>query len=211
MKKALLVIAFLLGASPLFAQVKLGAKAGGMVSNLVTKGVGLTSSNNQDDAKLSYLLGAVVTFSIYDRFSLQTELLYSNKGVRTDLDGISGTISDNYHYLSVPLLIRYQVTEQLGVGIGPELGYLLGAYQRSDVSGSNPIPVDRFYKPWDVAVNLDVQYDLLEKLSLGLRYNLGVYDVTKRYERTDNRGDVFVLDNDVYNRSIQLSLYYWFR
>ena len=212
MKKAVLIGLLTLGSFPLLAQVKIGVKAGGLISNVATEGVGLGYSGDRAKSKLSYLAGAVLAVPIYDRTSLQAELLYSNKGVRAEFSGpnLPSKVSDNFHYLSLPLLLRYHLTDRLGVGIGPEVGYLLGAYQRMDTFGSNPRDGD--YEPIDVAINLDLQYNLLEKLSLELRYNLGVYDITKRQEYTLlESGETIVDDSNAYNRSLQLSLTYWLK
>ena len=212
MKNTLLVALSILLVSPLFAQVKVGIKAGGMLTDIATEGIGLGYSGNPAKAKLSYLAGAVLALPILDRLSLQAELLYSNKGVRAEFSdpNLPRKVSDNFHYLSLPLLLRYHLTDHLGVGIGPEVGYLLGAYQRTDTFGSNPREGD--YEPIDVAINLDLQYNLLEKLSLGLRYNLGVYDITKRQEFVlFESGETIVDDSDAYNRSLQLSLTYWLK
>ena len=209
MNKVILVGLFALSSFPLFAQVDVGVKAGGMLTDIATEGIGLGHSGDLAKAKLSYLAGAVLSVPLHNRLSAQAELLYSNKGVRGEFFDLNlpYKVTDNFHYLSLPLLLHYHLTDRLGVGIGPELSYLLGAYQHSDLHGSNS--VKRLFEPIDVAVNLDLQYNLLEKLSLGLRYNLGVYDVTKRYEGTFAGGEPFVVDPSLYNRSLQLSLTYW--
>lgn len=197
---------------PLVAQVTVGAKAGGVLADIAIKGVGLGYSGDKAKPKISYLAGVVLTMPVRDQLSVQAELLYSNKGTRgefIDLSNERSKISTNYHYVSLPLLLRYHPTNRLAIGVGPEVAYLLGAYQRTDAFGSNR--QERFYKPIDVAVNLDVQYDLLEKLSLGLRYSLGVYDITKRYEGNAIGDGQFVVDSDIYNRSLQLSLTYWLK
>ena len=206
MKNALLAIILSLYTTPLLAQVKFGLKAGGMLSNVAAEGIGLSSSGNQAETKFSYLTGVAAILPIHQHFRVHAELLYSNKGALGDIYGRD--YSNNYHYLSLPLLLRYQVIDRLSVGIGPELDYLFGVYQRSEAGSS--FPMSSYYKPLDLGINLDVQYDLLDKLSLGLRYNLGVYDITERLEGTTFEGTPFVVDSNVYNRSLQLSLFYWF-
>lgn len=211
MRKIFLISLLALNSFPLLAQVKLGVKAGGMLTDIAIEGIGLGYSGDGAKTKLSYLAGAVLALPIHDRLSLQVELLYSNKGILADLPDASGlgNVSDNFHYLSLPLLLRYHLTNRLGIGVGPEVGYLLGAYQRSDAFGSNSRR--RYYEPIDVAINLDLQYDLLKKLTLGLRYNMGIYDVTKRSEGVIAGGGLFVEDSDLYNRSLQLALTYWLK
>ena len=211
MKITFLVALLSLAVNPLFAQVKLGVKAGGLISNVASEGVRFNFPGASRDAKPSYLAGAVLLVPLSNQFSVQAELLYSKKGMRsgfTEALGQTSRTNYNFHYFSVPLLLRYHPIDKLSIGLGPEVSYLLGAYQRSHI-GSRPNK--EFHEPLDVAVNLDMQYALLEKFSLGLRYNLGVYDITKRYEGVLIGGEPFVVDSDLYNRSLQLSLTYWFK
>ena len=212
MRKNFLAIVFLLGIYPLFAQTKFGVKAGGLLSNFAYEGVGLSSPGTQGDAKLSYLVGVAAAFPISDRLSLQTDLLYSREGAQTGFVTImneTSRTSDHLHYLSVAPLLCYRVINKLHISVGPEVSYLIGAYQRSELLGSTSTFLS--YRPLDLAVNFDVQYHLLEKWSVGLRYNLGVYDVTKRFEVISFDDMPIVIDSNVYNRSVQLSLYYWLR
>lgn len=85
---AILSLSFLTG----FAQVKIGVKAGSMLTNLATKGIGLNPSGIYTDPKLSYLAGAVVALPIYSKGYLRAELLYSNKGFKSNLTVIRGAI-----------------------------------------------------------------------------------------------------------------------
>lgn len=212
MKKTFFILALSTLSLAASAQVKFGIKAGGLLSNFAYRGVGLSSSDGQPDTKLSYLLGTAVAFPIGDHLSLQTELLYSKKGARTGFISALGETSrtrDQLHYLSVAPLLRYRVVDRLDVGVGPEVSYLIGSYERTELLGSRPTLMP--YRSLDLAVNFDAQYHLLERWSVGLRYNLGVYDVTDRFEIVSFDDEVFVIDGDVYNRSVQLSLYYWLR
>ena len=212
MKKVLFTTAFFLSLSPLFAQLRIGVKAGGLFSNFAYQGVGLSSSGTRGDATFSYLAGVAAVFPISDRLSLQTDLLYQRKGAQTGLVmamNQTSRVSEHLHYLSFTPLLRYRIINTLHLGIGPEVSYLLGVYRRSELLGSSPSFLA--YHPLDLAVNAEVHYQPLKKWSVGLRYNLGLYDVTERFEVMTLIGQTFMIDDDTYNRSAQLSLYYWFR
>lgn len=118
------------------------------------------------------------------------------------------TVRGNFHYVSLPILLQHQITDKLGVVVGPEFSYLIDAYQKSDAFGR--VRGFQGYKSLDIGVDLGVQYDLLEKLSVELRYNLGVTDMTEPIEVTTPDGPM-VVDNDVFNRALQFSLLYWLR
>ena len=202
---AILSFSFLTG----FAQVKIGIKAGGMFTNLTSGGIGLNTSDIYADPKLSYSLGGVAMLPVYSNGYLRAELLFSNKGYESPyISTVHGNINGNFLYVSVPILLQHQITNRLGVMAGPEIGYLLDAYQKFDKFGR--VPITQEYKSLEVGVNLGVQYGLLEKLSIELRYNLGVTDITEPILVTTEDGPT-VFDNDVFHRSLQLSLLYWLR
>mgnify|MGYP001060452550 CR=1 FL=1 len=99
------------------AQVEFGIKAGPMLANIVTRDLDTLDFDNTDP-KVSYLLGAFVSIAVADKFSLQAELLYANKGRgRIEEDDLSNSL----HYLSLPVLLQYEVLHGLRVGLGPEL------------------------------------------------------------------------------------------
>ena len=212
MKRILLVFALALTLNPVYSQIKLGVKAGGILSNVAGQGIGLSSSGFISDPKLSFVIGGAISIPLHPKIGLQAELLYSKQGSQSTflLDSVREEKHiTNYHYLSLPLTVHYRITERLRAGIGPEFGYLLGAYQRTEAFDPSEVS-DTFYHPIDLSINLDAQYQVLDKLSLGLRYHLGLYDITKRYETT-LQSTPLVVDSNVYNRSVQLSLTYWFR
>ena len=198
-----LSIALSLSISSLWAQVEVGIKIGGMLSGIAAQGIGLTSSDNASQTKFSYLAGGSVAVPLHPRLNLHTELLYANKGNNVDVDPLNA--KNNFHYLSVPILLQYTLTDRLGVAVGPEINYLIGAYQK--LLGNIPL---NDIKAFDVALDIDLQYSLLEKLSLGLRYNLGLYDITERLEAMFSDGTTISIDSKAYNRTLQLSLLYWF-
>lgn len=203
-------IFFLLAAMLLFtntsqAQFKIGVKAGTLVSNVLDGGIGLTSGSNTD-TKLSYLAGVVFAYPIYNRGHLQAELLYSKEGYRADETG-SEVIRSHLHYLSLPILLQHEVANGLSVGGGPEISYLLAAYPRTEQFGIRSLD---WYRPFELGINLNVQYQLLEFLTIGVRYNMGLSDITERVE-VPIEGGIVAVDSDAYNRSLQLSLLYWLR
>jgi len=192
------------------AQLKVGFKAGALASSRSDGGIGLSSGSNET-AKLSYLAGAVLAYPVYDKGFLQAELLYSNEGYRAEGIG-SEVIRDHLHYLSLPILLQYEITNQLSVGAGPEISYLLAARQHSTNNSGFPTgPLD-WYRPFELGINLNVQYRLLEQLSVGLRYNIGLTDITENIEFSNfGRGTTVIDTGELYNRSLQLSLLYWLR
>lgn len=222
MKKLTFIFLFsLLVSSSLVAQVSIGLKIGGAFSGHAFEGIGLGES---DFVKPTYLGGVFVSIPLSDNFSIQPEVLYSNKGFRTGHPEIAGRkvgdrIYYNLHYISVPIMLQYRVLDRLTVELGPEFGYLLSAdseigmfnlFTSSSVSSD---PSLSSYRDLDVALNLGVGYALSDRWSVNLRYNLGLRDITNDYTiiaitEVGSLPEPFVVSGSTYNRSVQLSVGY---
>lgn len=194
MKKLIFSFALLtLLSSTALAQSSFGLKAGGMLANKT----GTSLSLNLESAKFSYLAGVFYGFPVSEKFGLQIELLYTNKG-----QGEAGMQTrEDFHYLNLPIMLQYSITERFRVELGPEVSYLLSQKQWFTFGTQSPSP---FTKNFDAALNLGTNYTFLERLVLGLRYNLGVYDITKA------PGEIFPNDPSedfkTINRTLQLSV-----
>ena len=114
-----LLLTLLVSAS-LFAQVSVGVKAGGAFSSHTSEGIGLGEG---EFMKPTYLGGLFVSVPLTDKFSLQPEVLYTNKGDQSS----SGDLRYNLHYINLPIMLRYHVLDKLTIELGPEFGYLLSA------------------------------------------------------------------------------------
>ena len=197
MKKVILSLTLMFLSNVAFSQATFGVKAGGIIA---TRG-----SNNANHhlrfAKVSYLGGIFYSLSLNKQFDLQLELLYANKG-RGEANQF--LIREDLHYLNLPIMLQYAISERFGVELGPEIGYLLGQGQLSTtgINRSNP-----FLKNFDMAINLGVNYRLIEKVFLSLRYNIGIYDTDKPFHKvfpdTPPEEDKFMG-----NRTLQLSVGY---
>jgi hypothetical protein len=139
------------------AQVTFGLKAGPMLTRTYFNVGDTTTGFN--DARISFVAGAFVGIPLVKKLSLQAEVLYAAKG--------DANYDQNYIYL--PLMLRYALLPKLNVEAGAEVGYFLG-YISTAIN--NPRFTD-----FDLGINAGVNYELLDKLCVGLRYNLGVMDV----------------------------------
>jgi hypothetical protein len=203
------LISILLFSASTLAQLKVGFKAGALASSVSDGGIGL-ASGSQVDTKFSYLLGGVFALPVYKKGKLQAEILYSNEGYRVEGTG-SEVIRDHLHYLSLPFLLQHEIARGLSVGAGTEISFLLAAHQQiTNDSGYPSGPLD-WYRLFELGINLNFQYLLLEQLAVGLRYNIGLSDITENIELPVFGGGTTVIDSDVYNRSLHLSLMYWLK
>ena len=198
MKNLLFSLAFLLTfCSTAYAQVELGLKAGPMLSRSYVNSSNDMIGTGFIDAKISFLVGGFVRLPISPKLGLQAELLYSRKGDEFR----------NLDYVSLPLMLQYEFFPKLRAEAGVEVGYLLGIDDGLDrgIFESHP-----FYRRMDAGLNAGLSYDVLDRLNIGLRYNLGVYDIY-RPDIMPGFGSPTVDDSDVKNHTLQLSVGYRFR
>lgn len=123
--------------------------------------------------------GVLVNVKLNDRFSLQPEVLYSQKGTQ----GADNSNRIDVNYVDVPVLLRVATGPGgLFVEIGPQLGYLAGS--RSSVDSRSPLArvTSDFagsYPHFDLGYATGFGYQLANGLGIGLRYNGGVRHVLK--------------------------------
>jgi len=186
MKKVLLVAAMaVFGFTTATAQdVEFGAKLGlnfASVTGDKTSDLGPVTSFN-------YGLMAEVPLS--EKFSFQSEVLYSGQGFAFDSDESSLVQLD---YLTIPLMGKYYLTKGLSLEAGPQIGFLVSAKQ-------DDVNLKDNYKGLDLGVNLGLGYKFDNGLNFSARYNLGLSDVN----------DVDSVSDKYKNGVMQVSIGYFF-
>src|SRR5690606_23293287 len=108
-----------------FAQ-QFGVKAGMNVSSLSQD-----ASLSDQGSKIGFNAGVFANIPIAESFSVQPEVLYNNLGSKvylTELDINDTTYRTEYarhlDYISVPVMLQYNVTPALYLEAGPEVGFL---------------------------------------------------------------------------------------
>ncbi|MHA7829893.1 MAG: porin family protein [Flagellimonas sp.] len=168
--------------------------------------------------RLAYHFGVFSNISLGDKIALEPRILFSSKGYNdeidfTEFDNGSGALpsqrfvkfAHRNNYLSVPLLFKYKLANNLSLDLGPEIAFLLNS---KDVVTK----VDRegFYKKGDVIYEdsgdffLDygamagVTYYFKTNASIQLNYFHGLSDLRRNH----------IGDSTESNSVIQLSLGY---
>ncbi len=197
MKKLVCSFALVLSlGSAASAQVAFGLKAGPMLAR--THASLGDSVSRFTDAKASFVAGAFLRVPLFAKASLQAELLYAKKGTDpTDLN-----------YINLPLMLQYEAFPSFRVEAGVEAGYLLKINKERSANGFKTRRLTG-YTNWDVGINLGASYDFLERLNVGLRYNIGVYDIYDPQVKI-SYGDVRIPNYNVKNHTLQLTVGYIF-
>ena len=199
MKKVLFIaVVVLLGLGNVNAQeVKFGAKVGLNSSNF-------TGDLEDSDAKIGFNLGAFAEISLSDKFIFQPELLFSTQGASfedsTDSEAYKRTIKANY--LNIPLLIKYGVTDKFALEFGPQLGFLLSAKGKAEGTFdgqaiSEEEDLKDFFKSIDFGLNFGASFDVAKNIMIGIRYNLGLSDITDGEDSED-----FKVQNAVFSFAV---------
>jgi len=188
MKKTILLLAVMaISFTTAMAQdMKFGAKAGLNLAKLTPE---LT------DFRTSFHLGGMAEFAIAEDFAIQPELLYSGYGAKDQNDSDNNEIF-KIDYLTVPVLAKYYVIDNLSIEAGPQLGFLLSAKQEDNGETDD---LKDITKSTDFGFAVGAGYKFDNGLNLGLRYYMGS-DVNDIDEDTD----------EYKNRVLQFSLGYFF-
>jgi hypothetical protein len=189
-------IAILVASVAAFCQeVTYGLKGGLNLSDIAV------SHYINPDAEAKYKMkagphaGFFVTVEIADDFLLSSELLYSCKGVKA-VDRI------NLHYINLPLLVQYKLTDKFLVEGGPELGYLFSARSRYGNVGNT------WNNKLDLGLDVGLKYNFSDAMAAGVRYSFGFSSVINS---VDDGGSNYIPAEEkvmYQNRVLQFSVYW---
>jgi len=157
---------------------------------------GINSSNFSGDTegvdfkpRVGFNVGAFAAIKLSEKITLQPEILFSTQGakaenVTADVNGVNYTadIEFNLSYINVPVMFKYYVADKFNLEAGPQIGFLTSAETSTKVDGFNQT-VDQdakdYFESVDFGFNLGAGYDFTNKISAGIRYNIGLSNVWK--------------------------------
>jgi len=125
MKKTLLIISLTLFTLTLVnAQKKnnFGVKGGINFSNMTS------DYYLESDSKTEFHIGLVAEIPIVNKFSIQTEILYSEQGTKSKVELLGGNpslVEYNLNYLQVPVLAKIYLFQNLSIEVGPSFNFLV--------------------------------------------------------------------------------------
>ncbi len=156
--------------------VQFGAKAG---LNFAI----LQPDLNDPTTRTAAHLGAVAEISLSEKLSIQPELLYSAQGTKDESDDDEIVRLD---YLTMPVLAKLYLTDNLSLEAGPQIGLLLKAEVEDD---GETIDIKDNTKSTDLGVVVGLGYKLGSGLNFGARYTLGsdVNDLEEDPDKFANR------------------------
>ena len=164
----------------------------------------LSGISNSTKFRQGFNLGGVVNMPITEKFDVEADVMYSMQGFKQD---IYTTTLDEYdevvlqtitsHYLNIPIVAKYYITNGLYVECGPQVGFLMGRSNNAEVL----TPVD----PYEYSNTKKVDFSIVGGLGLFFYEN---FYVNARYCHG------FTGTSQIYdggkNRNIQISVGYMF-
>jgi opacity protein-like surface antigen len=148
------------------AQVSFGGKAGMNVSSYSG------TDNDGMKSKIGFHIGAFAQVPVQGSFSVQPELVFSMQGAKSEY--LNENVKYNIGYLNIPVLAKYTHSSGLYGETGPQFGFLLSAKSKYDGDSEN---IKDDFKKFDLSWGFGAGYKVVENISVGLRYNLGLVNV----------------------------------
>lgn len=160
----LVMVVTMLASGNLFAQVSGGVRLGGNLSNIKYSAGDFSAT---DDSKFGPLFGLYLTAMFADKVGLQPELVYSAMGSK------DGDAKLNLGYIALPVLLRYQIIEQIHLLLGPQAAFLLSAKYKE---GDDDEDVKDSFKGLDFSAVVGAGADI-DRFNVGLRYGFGLANI----------------------------------
>jgi Outer membrane protein beta-barrel domain len=152
--------------------------------------------------KETFHAGIVIKdIKLTDKIGLQPELLYSMQGFK-----VAGVGNVGIHYLSVPLLVTFPVTNGLELQVGPQVSYMINS-RVGVASDLFSITYNGLFHKIDAGAVTGMEYKASENISIGGRYYLGMTDVNKDFSLGNNTNfsDYFQMRNTGFQAYVSFS------
>ena len=172
-------------------QTAVGLKAGLNLSDVVMTNYVNPDVESDLGIRAGLHAGVFVSGMVNDKIGMAAELMYSDKGVK-------GLTNIHLHYVALPLIVQYRITDRMVAELGPEPAYLFSATSgHGNVSGTYN---NKFDLSLDGGLRLDVS-----NWVLGIRYCVGLFSVREPIDVVGSSGAEKI---KYQNRVVQFSIGY---
>ena len=149
MKKIILTSLMLCSVFAFSQEIKFGANVGLNLSNLRGD---YPTEIDEHNSKIGFHIGGFAEYSINEKFTLQPELLFSTQGntygYKDYYGGSSYYDGADYNlklnYLNLPVILKYKIIEKLSIDFGPQIGYLMSAKTKIDITEDSRDPSQNY-------------------------------------------------------------------
>ena len=146
------------------------------------------ASSTGDNNRTAFVLGAYATLSMSEKLKIQPEVLYQGMG-----GSINNVVFEN-NYVSVPILLKYGLTNSFYLEAGPQFSIL-----SSSTSAGMDIK-DKFTSS-DFQVLIGASLNLTDKIGAGVRYGMGMSNIASNSYKS-------IINTDIKNNAFMVMLSY---
>ncbi|MDQ0594227.1 outer membrane immunogenic protein [Chryseobacterium ginsenosidimutans] len=161
--------------------VRFGIKGGMNVSSLSNDG-----TLEDQGSKIGFNAGVFANIPIATSFSIQPEVLYSQYGDKYDTRIGNNTYSYANHldYITVPVMLQYNIIPNLYLEAGPEFGFMVSAKNKSKNETSNDVIAESGnykdnFNTFNFGLGLGAGYYFTDNIGITARYVAGLTDIAK--------------------------------
>jgi Outer membrane protein beta-barrel domain len=154
MKTKFLPLAVLLfiGSSVFSQSFKLGIKGGANLGKISGKSF-------RDQYNLGYHIGAFATIGIGSKFAIQPEVVFNQVNTDTsshfsDITAFNHINNIKLHYLSIPIMLNYNINKFITLQAGPQFGILIDQNEDLLTNGGNAFKSGDFSLVGGLQLNL---------------------------------------------------------
>lgn len=171
-KLSLMALAFLSISTASLAQFRLGIKAGANLSKV-------SGQSFDQEFDLGYQLGVFSEIGLGGKLGLQPEVLFSQvntqrasgfSSIYQNVATSNNTDEIKLHYLSIPILLRYNVGKLVSLNVGPEFSVLIDHDENLLRNG------EQAFSNGDFAMVGGLQLNL-KRFRIYGRYNIGLNNI----------------------------------
>lgn len=170
MKKTTILLTFMLVSFIGFSQQEAlyGVRAGFNISDLNFEESNFTSMPEHTHRN-GYAFGFFGDYSLSEKFGVLVEIQFSAEGSKEKYNQIGQQVSNNpeslrLDFIQMPIMAKIKLTEKLSVGLGPQLGLKVYAYEDN-------------YRNFHFSGIAGAEYMITDNLFLDVRYSQGFTNI----------------------------------
>ncbi|MCG2431396.1 porin family protein [Aequorivita xiaoshiensis] len=144
------------------------------------------------DTRVGLHIGGLAEIPLTEKFSVQPEVLYSQKGSK--FFGSETLLS----YIDVPILAKYHIIHGLSAELGPVPSFLVEAEYTTNGLENN---VSEYIRTFDFGIGGGVSYQLPMGVFFSIRFTKGLMEIRESGKYDPNDDYKLNVDNNVFQVS----------
>jgi hypothetical protein len=127
--------------------------------------------------KPGLIFGVTAKFELSEKLNFQPELYFATWGAKFEFDGQDKDDAIALSGISLPLLFNYSLSSNVGLEFGPSITFISKAEIQDNEEPATTEDLKDLTKGSDLGFNVGLTFSPAEKVTIGLRYYLGLTDL----------------------------------